>query len=200
MSQNGAGTTFEGSADEFESLSDINGTPDTIFSASPRSNSRKASAGTSPQAEADEHQIMTIIRSTIAQEMEINIEEIADTTDLSTIGMDFLMSLTILGVLREKTALSIEPNLFIYNLTLEDIRRTLDSDPKPALRHTQDLPKALQKLTDATPSHPPATSVLLQGNPRVATVNCSYSLTVLVPPLRASSFHQSHPETSACTV
>lgn len=169
LARNGADTASEGSADEFESLGDINGTPNTILSASPRSNSRRASAGTSPQSEADEHQIMAIIRSTIAQEMEIDIEEIADTTDLSTIGMDSLMSLTILGVLREKTALPIEPNLFIDNPTLEDVRRTFDLDPKPALRHAQDLPKALQKLTDATPSHPPATSVLLQGNPRVAT-------------------------------
>lgn len=171
LARNDADTASEGSADEYESLDDINGTPDTSLSASPRGNSRRASAGTSPQSEADEHQIMAIIRSTIAQEMEIDLEEIADTTDLSTIGMDSLMSLTILGVLREKTALPIEPNLFIDNPTLDDVRRALDLDPKPALRHTQDLPKALQKLTDATPSHPLATSVLLQGNPRVATRN-----------------------------
>lgn len=169
LAQNGSDTASEGSVDEFESLSDINGTPDTNLSASPRSNSRKASAGTSPQPETDEHQIMTIIRSTIAQEMGIDIEEIADTTDLSTIGMDSLMSLTILGVLREETALSIEPNLFIDNPTLEDVRKALDLAPKPTLRHTHDLPKALQKLRGAIPSHPPATSVLLQGNPRVAT-------------------------------
>lgn len=170
LSQNGADTASEGSFDESEVLEDINGTPNTILTASLRRNSRKTFAGTtSPQPESDEHQIMNIIRSTIAHEMDIDIEEIADTTDLSAIGLDSLMSLTILGVLRERTALSIEPNLFIENSTMEDIRKALDLDPKPTIGQTQNLPKALQKLTNAPAFPPAATSVLLQGNPRTAT-------------------------------
>jgi hypothetical protein len=45
--------------------------------------------------------VISVIRSTIAEEMDIEIQEIGDTVDLLTVGMDSVMSLTILSSLKE---------------------------------------------------------------------------------------------------
>merc|ERR1711881_383322 len=67
-----------------------------------------------------------IIRTTIAEEMGVDIEEIADTVDLSTLGMDSLMSLSILGRLREKTDMSLPADLLTVNQSIRDIKRSLN--------------------------------------------------------------------------
>ena len=60
---------------------------------------------------SDEQDAISIIRSPIAEQMNLDLEEISDTTDLSIMGMDSLMSLTILGILGEKTGRSFEPSV-----------------------------------------------------------------------------------------
>ena len=122
-----------------------------------------------PLSEVDEDEVISIIRTTIAEEMGLAIEEIADTTDLSTIGMDSLMSLTILGNLREKTSVSFPSSLLVDNQSIEEMRKTLGLDAKPAPPPARELVKVTEKLIEVTSQHPPATSVLLQGNPRTAT-------------------------------
>lgn len=117
-------------------------------------------------SEGDHAGILDDLRSIIAEEMGMAIEEIADTTDLSTIGMDSLMSLTILGALREKTSLSVSPTLFVDNRSIEDIRRSLGLDCLPAPRSG---PKVEEVVLREVLRQPSATSVLLQGNPRTAT-------------------------------
>jgi acyl carrier protein len=49
---------------------------------------------------SDKDDLVHIIRSMIAEEMGVELEEISDNTDLSTMGMDSLMSLSILGAPR----------------------------------------------------------------------------------------------------
>lgn len=132
----------------------------------PATDWRKAAVKSNHNLSNDE-QIMAIIHSVIAQEMEVNREEIAETTDLFTVGMDSLMSLTILGRLREEITLSIEPNLLTENRTLADIRKALDlGDQKPPVPA---LPKTAEKAADTVLHYPKANSVLLQGNPKTAT-------------------------------
>jgi iterative type I PKS product template protein len=115
-----------------------------------------------------------LIRTTIAEEMGVDTDEIADTVDLSTLGMDSLMSLTILGRLREKTDLTLPGDLLVTNSSIRDIKISLNIDapaPKPA--KVAPPPPAIPKQIDMTLSRMPpqrvATSVLLQGSLRTAS-------------------------------
>ena len=119
--------------------------------------------------EVDDAGVFADIRSIIAGEMGMAIEEIADTTDLSTIGMDSLMSLTIIGAIREKTSFTISPSLFVDNRSLEDIRKSLGLNSQSEARSGQEALKLNEALLNEPSRYPPATSVLLQGNPRTAT-------------------------------
>ena len=120
-------------------------------------------------SEGDEARVLADLRSIIAEEMGMAIEEIADTTDLSTIGMDSLMSLTIIGALREKTSLSVSPSLFVDNHSIEDIRANLGLGSQPAAHSGQVALNVEEAFLKEASRQPSATSVLLQGNPRTAT-------------------------------
>lgn len=103
------------------------------------------------------------LRSTIAAEMGIDIEEIAGDTDLSTLGMDSLMSLGILSILREKTGLPLEPEFLHENTSIDKMETALGlNKPKKA---------APPRRASKSAPRPPASSVLLQGNPSTATKN-----------------------------
>lgn len=118
-----------------------------------------------------------LIRTTIAEEMGVDTDEIADTVDLSSLGMDSLMSLTILGRLREKTDLTLPGDLFVENTNIRDIKRSLNLDtpapapPKIAASVTvtkQVVSKQVDMSISRMPPQRLATSVLLQGSLRTA--------------------------------
>ena len=120
------------------------------------------------------------IRETLATEMGCDIAEMMAVTDLKALGMDSLMSLTILGVLREKTGLSLSSNFLIDNPSIFNIEKALNvgrPEPKPKakpktksklnLSTTPQLSSISDSLASAKPERS-ASSVLLQGNPKVA--------------------------------
>ncbi|KAJ2986930.1 hypothetical protein NUW58_g4794 [Xylaria curta] len=131
-------------------------------------------------------ELQQIIRETICTEMGVEIEEIIAAPDLAALGMDSLMSLSILGILREKTGLNIPSDLLGHNPSLKDVERALGVEDKP--KKTTPVAKPVETKTtkttvkkesavvtlpkpavaDAYP-HRKATSVLLQGNHRTAT-------------------------------
>ncbi|TGO36632.1 hypothetical protein BHYA_0119g00220 [Botrytis hyacinthi] len=129
--------------------------------------------------------IIQIIRSTIAEEMGVEIEEITDNTDLATMGMDSLMSLSILGALREKTGLNLSSELLVENTSVEKIETTLGlraaKQPKVVeIKKTTKVTKVSStSVQPAAPTqvakpinlsqYPPSKSILLQGNPKTAT-------------------------------
>lgn len=117
---------------------------------------------------ADEPDVMSIIRSTIAEQMDLDLEEISETTDLSTLGMDSLMSLTILGILGERTSRSFEPSLFADNNSIVTLHRALKSDAEPLVSHVKKSSNLPEKPAIALVS-PRVTSILLQGNTKTAT-------------------------------
>ena len=157
--------------DESTDSSDKPGEDIAMPTLTPDSSASSSVGLRTPQVDGeDEEGLITVIRSTIANEMGIDIEEIADTTDLSTIGMDSLMSLTILGTLREQTSLQLDPTLLADNPSIRDIKKALGLTKKnitPSL--APQMPKLKEKLVEAAKMLPPATSVLLQGNTRTAT-------------------------------
>ena len=119
---------------------------------------------------ADEPDVISIIRSTIAEQMNLDLEEISETTDLSTLGMDSLMSLTILGILGERTSRSFEPSLFADNNSIATLRRALKSDAEPLVSQVKKSSNLPEKPATSLVS-PRVTSILLQGNTKTATQN-----------------------------
>ncbi|KAH7026262.1 polyketide synthase [Microdochium trichocladiopsis] len=83
---------------------------------------------------AGNSELRQIVRETICAEMGVDVEEIVAAPDLAALGMDSLMSLSILGILREKTGLSIPSDLLGHNPSLKDIERTLGIEDKPPRR------------------------------------------------------------------
>ena len=130
---------------------------------------------------------VSLARQIVADEMGVSVTEIGDKADLSEMGMDSLMSLTILGALREQIGIDLPSTFLVTNATIEDIENALGMRPKAEEKKTAaatsktKAPKAkrpqlaeVNKKLSAPPKHdishlPPATSVLLQGNARIAT-------------------------------
>ncbi|KAL3418618.1 Conidial yellow pigment biosynthesis polyketide synthase 2 [Phlyctema vagabunda] len=123
--------------------------------------------------------LQQLIRTTIADEMGVDIDEISDNTDLSTMGMDSLMSLSILGALREKTGLNLQADLLVENTCVEMIETSLGlrkkrAGPKAKIDNrsskavSQDFSMMGPKMGPLS-SYPAAQSILLQGNPKTAT-------------------------------
>lgn len=65
------------------------------------------------------------IRDIIADEMGVDAEDVVAADDLAALGMDSLMSLTVLGRLREETGLAVDVSLFALNCTLAEVQRAL---------------------------------------------------------------------------
>lgn len=126
----------------------------------------------------------SLARKIVAQEMGVDISEITDQADLSEMGMDSLMSLTILGAFREETGIDLPSTFLVTNACIEDIENALGMRPKPKEKvqveaKTQAKPspkqpqlaevnKKLEQVRDIS-GLPPATSVLLQGNAKIAS-------------------------------
>ncbi|KAF4632140.1 hypothetical protein G7Y89_g5985 [Cudoniella acicularis] len=103
--------------------------------------------------------LVHIIRSTIASEMGVELEEITDNTDLATMGMDSLMSLSILGALREKTGLPMQ----------EKTKTTRNSTTvTTTTTHSTVITSTMIKMGHLS-LYPPVWSIVLQGNPKTAT-------------------------------
>lgn len=126
-------------------------------------------------------ELQQMIRETICMEMGVDLEEIIAAPDLAALGMDSLMSLSILGILREKSGLDIPSDLLGHNPSLKDVERALGVEDKPKKpTPSNNSNKTITKkesavvtskspvVADAYP-HRKATSVLLQGNHRTAT-------------------------------
>ncbi|KAK3704502.1 polyketide synthase [Vermiconidia calcicola] len=130
---------------------------------------------------------VSMARHIVAQEMGVDISEVSDGAELAEMGMDSLMSLTILGELREKTGIDLPSTFLTTNPTIKDIEDALGmrpkaqpaaAPPKPApaagksQKKTTDLHEVSARLTALNKTdisqYPPATSVLLQGNAKIA--------------------------------
>jgi naphtho-gamma-pyrone polyketide synthase len=122
-----------------------------------------------------EDNTMKEIRAILADEIGVSAEDIKGDENLGEMGMDSLLSLTVLGRIRESLDMDLPGEFFIDNQTLDQIETTLDLKPKAMppppqpilLSDTAPIKKLSTQLVAS--EHPPATSILLQGNPRTAT-------------------------------
>ncbi|KAK5951062.1 polyketide synthase [Knufia fluminis] len=159
-------------------------TPETVdLPAKPEQGRSAAVEAVASAPAAGGSDMIETIRTVIAQEMEMELDEIVESTDLSNLGMDSLMALTVLGKLREEHDIDLDPTILADNPTLGHLRKALGLDkPAPApAKAAAPAKQAPAAPVVAAPSPapqvpivvnmPPATSVLLQGNPKTATKN-----------------------------
>ncbi|KAI9795935.1 MAG: Type I Iterative PKS [Piccolia ochrophora] len=107
-------------------------------------------------------EITNVVKTTIADEMGLSVGEISTATHLGSLGMDSLMSLTIIGALREKTGMDIPASLLADDPSIQDLERRL-SPPSGSV--AEDIVPIDHELHDSiAPYYPPATSILLQGS------------------------------------
>lgn len=179
VSESSGSSGTSDSDDDIESDSEVT-TPGESDKGSIKGDGAPAEAG-------NNNEIQQIIRETICAEMGVEVEEIIAAPDLAALGMDSLMSLSILGILREKTGLDIPSDLLGHNPSLKDIEKVLGVEdkpkraaaaPKPASpkvakpkSDSKSVVKSISKAESVFDPYPhrKATSVLLQGNHRTAT-------------------------------
>lgn len=92
---------------------------------------------------------------------------LANEDQLTTTGLDSLLSLTVLAKLREVLDMEFDGSIFAENDTLDEVQAALGLKPKAAMVHIPTVRPVSSQIKKI--SHPPATSMLLQGNPKTAT-------------------------------
>ncbi|KIX08904.1 uncharacterized protein Z518_03561 [Rhinocladiella mackenziei CBS 650.93] len=161
----GVSTPYPGDSDSMTSLSEID------------------AKSTGEDIDKDDDKV-SAIRAAIAEETGLDPSEVTSSTELASVGIDSLMSLQILGILREEQGLDLPPTFFSDHDTFGDIERALGGGAKPKLptdSEKMSTTQVVEKLTAdkcaekpaATPARKSkpsrqATSVLLQGNPKTA--------------------------------
>jgi iterative type I PKS product template protein len=100
--------------------------------------------------------VLAKIRNTISEQMNIPLEELTDSADLISLGADSLMSICILGALRETMDLDLPSTLFQDYPTIEAIGQSLGLNKPVVTAKAARAPSTTQKHR--------ATSVFLQGN------------------------------------
>ncbi|KAL8723506.1 MAG: hypothetical protein Q9225_000239 [Loekoesia sp. 1 TL-2023] len=121
------------------------------------------------EAPADPESLSMIVRETISREMGVEVSELLATDDLSSLGMDSLMSLSILGVLRETTGLSLPTTFLIDNHSIKAIEMALHISPsKKEMKPQADSRVAKSPMSAERPERL-ASSVLLQGSSKSAS-------------------------------
>ena len=144
-----------------------------------------SSPGT-PGEPSDSESLSMIVRQTISEEMDVDMEELLATEDLSAIGMDSLMALSILGMLRERAGLTLPQDFLVDNQNVRGIEKALNIGPAEATKKAKPKQKETAQPPTPPPASPPeeqhiprvkkpapperhATSVLLQGSSKTAT-------------------------------
>ncbi|KAL2062955.1 hypothetical protein VTL71DRAFT_6027 [Oculimacula yallundae] len=121
---------------------------------------------------ADDSNLVATIRLTIAEEVGIPLEELTGSLSFSDIGMDSLLSLTVLGKLREVLGTDLDGNLFQDNDNLDEIQAALFPKQPVVVTSETKVQTVLTKSVSVKAvnvSHPPTTSIMLQGNPKTAS-------------------------------
>lgn len=173
---------FLGSTSSAESNSDAScSEPDVSSAASSTDISTPNSSGLpTPSHEKsmafEQNEKMKQICEILAEEIGVEPQELEGDVDLAEMGLDSLMSLTVLGKIRETLDLDLAGEFFVDNPTVAAIETTLDLKPRSAPRAPapikmpgeihEEAPKAVARTVV---QHPRATSILLQGNPKTAT-------------------------------
>ena len=150
-------------------------TPDSTASATPEfdlsSEDSQSEASSEPtDVEVDDLDVLTLIRQTLATEIGLDEAEITDSLSFADMGVDSLLSLTILGKLREEMGSDLPTSFFADNSCLLDVSASLGLKPKAAATARDSALELATKMEKIVASSvPAASSILLQGNPKTAS-------------------------------
>ena len=140
--------------------------------------------------------LQEMVRSTISEEMGVDVEEIVAAPDLAALGMDSLMSLSILGTLREKTGQDIPSDLFTVNPSLLAVEKALGIGPRPK-------PAAPKQTKSAAAAPKPAKTVTGTASvrpPRVINTHPGNTTATITKPPRPATFTDAYPHRKATSV
>ncbi|KAL8813485.1 MAG: hypothetical protein Q9200_000219 [Gallowayella weberi] len=148
-----------------DGLSSLDGhmtTPISLDSADQRTSSNIAT---------DSESLSMIVRETISKEMGVDISELLATDDLASLGMDSLMSLSILSELRTSTGLSLPAMFLNEQHSIQTIEQALHITPPNKESGPKEHVCTGKARTTVKAKAPKrfASSVLLQGNPKIAS-------------------------------
>ncbi|CAM1511659.1 Fc.00g091720.m01.CDS01 [Cosmosporella sp. VM-42] len=145
----------------------------TTASSSIGEESGTSTPGTSLESEEESLDFVNVLRSTIAEETGISINDLLPSTRLDEVGVDSLLALTTMGRLSEIFEMELPSSLFAESETLLDVENAvaaaLGVSMKPSL--PAPTPAAVPKSIADDPvvrNKPHATSLLLQGSPNSA--------------------------------
>ena len=84
----------------------------------------------------------SVARQVIGEEMGVDVAELVDKADLADMGMDSLMSLTVLSALRERSGQELPSDFLTNNTTVEAVESAMGMRPKPKQASKPSKPKA----------------------------------------------------------
>ena len=99
--------------------------------------------------------MVTIVKNVIASELEIAVSEIQLNDEFADLGVDSLLSLSIINTLKSKTGRTLSSTFFHDHPTMADIEKSFRVRPQPTLKPAKSL--------NINSPLPKCTSVLLQG-------------------------------------
>lgn len=112
--------------------------------------------------------VLDIVRSTIAEESGVPIDELLLTSRFADLGIDSLLALNIVGKLTEALEMDLPSSLLMDNENLDELSKALGLQTTPEPQETQ-KPLHIAPISTFDPlSGPQSTSVLLWGNPKKA--------------------------------
>ena len=144
--------------------------------------------------------LQEIVRSTISAEMGVEIDEIIAAPDLAALGMDSLMSLSILGTLREKTGQDIPSDLFNHNPSLLAIEKALGVVARPKPTPAPKLAKAEKPAPAPTRVSVSVPVIAAPKKPRVINTHPGNTTATITKPPPPSEIIDSFPHRKATSV
>jgi len=110
------------------------------------------------------------LHTTLAEQIGVDVDELLSTDDLSALGVDSLMSLSIVAALREKLGITVPSDMLSENTSLKVIKEALNLMPAPPLETpTPTIEPHKPSPTPAANCTRTANSFLLQGNPKTTS-------------------------------
>ena len=155
---------------------DDHGSDDSASSVASTSSERsKNSAMNDIDEDNSKKNTIMLFRTTIAEQMRIALEEVVGSNDLLSLGIDSLMSICILGILREKTNFDLPSSLFSDHPSIDAIEGFLGLKgskatdiAKSSKLQKYSLHATMASAVTSSPS-PKAISILMQGKSKTAT-------------------------------
>ena len=147
-----------------------------ISSERPTPETRSESSGyqtdeTDPSsADLDDINVIATMRCILAEEIGIPADELKGPLDFGELGLDSLLSLTVLARLREELNLDLPGNFFLDNTSLDEVEAKLGLKRDPLVTVEEIIPSVdIHISRSIVASIPKASSMMLQGNPKIAT-------------------------------